>query len=67
MLILEIGVGNNKEIINSICVDIRKTPAVNILADARNLPFKNGSFDKIFSSHVIEHFSHTEIRYLLEE
>lgn len=59
-IILEIGCGDKQVYPNSITLDIRKTPLVDIIADARALPFKEGSIDYLFSSHVIEHFSHRE-------
>jgi predicted SAM-dependent methyltransferase len=66
-LICEIGCGENKEFYNSIGVDIRKTKKTDVIADARKLPFKDGSFDQIYSSHAIEHFSHTEVEAVLIE
>jgi predicted SAM-dependent methyltransferase len=66
-LILEIGCGDKKVFENSIGLDIRKTPAVDIVADARKLPFPDNRFDHVFSSHIIEHFSHTVIQEVLSE
>ena len=65
--ILEIGCGNTKVFSYSIGLDIRKTEVVDIVADARNLPFGDNTFDHIYSSHVIEHFSHREIEDVLCE
>lgn len=31
------------------------------------LPFRDGSFDHVFSSHLIEHFSHREVGFVLVE
>jgi SAM-dependent methyltransferase len=67
MLICEIGCGNKREFNNSISVDIRPLPAVSVVADASFLPFKSDSFDMVYSSHVIEHFSHIESDNLLKE
>ena len=53
-LILEIGCGEQKVMDESIGVDIRKTEKVDIIADARQLPFKDGCFDHVYSSHLIE-------------
>jgi predicted SAM-dependent methyltransferase len=61
IVILEVGCGNKRAHSNSLTLDVRKTSQVDIIADARALPFKNGSVDYLFSSHVIEHFSHTEV------
>ncbi|MCK9441019.1 MAG: class I SAM-dependent methyltransferase [Methanothrix sp.] len=66
-LICEIGCGENKVFFNSIGVDIRKTKKTDVIADARKLPFKDGCFDQIYSSHAIEHFSHVEVESVLIE
>jgi len=66
-MILEIGVGNKKIFENSIAIDIRNTSEVNIIGDACKLPFRDGSFDYIYSAHTIEHFSHMEVKYVLKE
>ena len=65
--ICEIGCGECKVFDGSIGVDIRRTAKTDVLADARKLPFKDGCFDHIYSSHVIEHFSHNEIECVLIE
>jgi len=44
MVILDIGCGHRKAP-NSICVDIRRTRGVDIIADVCRLPFKDGSID----------------------
>lgn len=64
-MIIDIGCGDNKKA--DIRVDIRKTSSVNILADARKLPFRAESFDYVYSSDVIEHFSHREVGSVLAE
>lgn len=66
-IILEIGCGEKREYPNSITLDVRKTPQVDIIADARALPFKDGSVDYLFNSHVIEHFSHIVIEDVVKE
>lgn len=48
-------------------LDVRKVPKVNILAEARKLPFRDNSIDELRASHIIEHFSYVEIREVLEE
>jgi len=74
--ILEVGAGNGRMIrilrkngIKSdfFAVDItRRVREINnynansVMADARALPFKNGSFDFVYSLGVIEHFPETE-------
>jgi predicted SAM-dependent methyltransferase len=63
---LDIGCGENKKQ-GTVGLDIRRTESVDIIADARMLPFRNESFEYVFSSHIIEHFSHTEVNDLLVE
>ena len=64
---LNIGCGNYclDEWVN---LDIKKhDPKTNVLADARSLPFKDESFDEIYSSHLIEHFGFQETFGVLKE
>lgn len=63
---LEIGCGESLKK-GAIGVDIRKTNSVDIVADARMLPFTAESFDSVYCSHLIEHFSHREVRNVLVE
>jgi len=56
---LDIGYGDNKRI-RLIGVDVRRTKVVDFIADARKLPFRDCSFNHVYSSHLIEHFSHQE-------
>lgn len=46
-------------------VDIRHLPGIDIIADVRNLPFKNESVDTIRALDVYEHISHRESQKLL--
>lgn len=64
-MILDVGCGEMKR--GDIGVDLRKTEFVDIIADARQLPLKTESFDQVYSSAVIEHFSHREVRRVLIE
>lgn len=64
-LTLDIGCGERKK--GDIGIDLRKTGAVDVIADARMLPFKDESFDYVYSSHLIEHFSHREVKKVLLE
>ncbi len=41
-------------------VDFRSAPHVDVVADARRLPFDEGSVDEIVSSHLVEHFRRHE-------
>lgn len=63
---LDIGCGEGPKKGN-IGVDLRKTGSVDIVADARMLPFKDESFEHVYSSHLIEHFSHQEVKQVLAE
>lgn len=65
--ICEIGCGEKKIMKDAIGIDIRKTKETDIIADARKLPFKSKCFDHVYSSHVIEHFSHREVKDVLNE
>lgn len=63
---LNIGCGESRKK-EAIGLDIRKMSSVDILADARMLPFRNESFNHVYSSHVIEHFGHREVSDVLTE
>ena len=65
-LVLDIGCGE-KKLKGAIGVDVRKTKDVDIIADARYLPFKDEVFDHVYSSHLIEHFSHREVKEVIKE
>jgi len=65
--ILEIGCGEEKIFAESICIDVRQTSIVDVICDARKLPFADNTFDHVYASHVIEHFSHLYTEKLLEE
>jgi len=65
-LMLDIGCGESKRE-GAIGVDFRKTNSVDVVADARQLPFINESFDHVYSSHLIEHVSHQEVKSVLTE
>ena len=62
---LDVGCGEKKN--GDIGVDVRKTALVDILADAQMLPFKDEVFDQVYSSAVIEHFSHRQVRSVVVE
>ncbi len=65
--ICEIGCGDKRIFKDSICLDMRKTAIADLTADASRLPFKNASFDLVYSSHVLEHFSHRDVCAVLDE
>jgi len=64
--VLDIGCGESK-LEGAIGIDIRRTKSVDIIADARHLPFKDEVFDHVYSSHLIEHFSHREVKDVVKE
>jgi len=66
MKMLDIGCGDNKKQ-GAIGYDSRKTAATDIVGDAQSLPFQDEEFDHIYSSHLIEHFSHREVKSVLKE
>lgn len=63
---LEIGAGNKKGVNGWVTLDM--APDCDIYWDLlRGIPFPTGSVEKIYSSHVLEHFTLKEIRKLLGE
>lgn len=63
---LNIGCGDaNKD--GLLGLDVRRTDIVDFVADARSLPFRDGVFEHVYSSHTIEHFSYTDTRTVLIE
>lgn len=55
VLRLNIGAGHlPKE--GFVNVDMRELPGIDVVAQADDLPFAEGSIDEIFSSHTVEHF-----------
>ncbi len=60
-LILNIGSGQ-KCLENMVNIDIRELPNVDVIADAANIDLPKGIAQGIYSSHVLEHFSHEKLR-----
>lgn len=54
-MILNVGCGSDFR--GDVRLDIHRTEAANIVADAQFLPFKSRSFDMVFSLSVLEHIS----------
>jgi len=64
---VEIGSGGSPSP-NFIHCDIdRKNPDLEIVLDARLLPFQPESIDMIFASHLIEHLTFEEAKYFLAQ
>lgn len=48
-------------------VDIRDLPGVDVVADAKSLPFDDNSMEGVASRNIIEHFDRFEIKKVLKE
>jgi len=58
ILSLDIGAGENPK--GSINTDIRLLPTIDVVCHALYLPFRSEVSDKVFLSHVIEHFRYRD-------
>jgi ubiquinone/menaquinone biosynthesis C-methylase UbiE len=56
MKVLDIGCGGNK-FPGAIGVDLYRRREVDVISDLSCLPFKSESFDFVYSSHILEHFT----------
>lgn len=67
-MILDLGCGDTK-MAGAVGVDNTALPGVDVVHDLLNLPypFEEGSIDKIYLSHVIEHFDLPDSRRILNE
>ena len=55
-MVLDLGCGDQRQYPSNIGVDRRRTPSVAAVADvSRPLPFRDGSVDRIFAVHMLEH------------
>lgn len=52
---------------DAVNVDIRKLDGVDVVSDARTLPFKDNELKGIASRNLIEHFSRADIKPMLKE
>ena len=53
---LDVGSGGTKQKASSVGVDMYPAPGVDVLADLRRgLPFADGSVDRVYAVHVLEH------------
>ena len=68
---LNLGCGDKAfaDIVGHRCinVDIRPLEGVNIVCDVRQLPFKDGLFDRVLASDILEHFPLVDTETLLAE
>lgn len=55
------------ENLNIINVDLNPQFEPDVVADVRDLPFKDNSADLVWASHLVEHFQHSEAVELLKE
>lgn len=68
MAILRIGVGDTfPKQEGYLNVDIRDLPNIDVVADAKQLPFKDGEHDGLESRNLVEHFGRHEIDDLFKE
>ena len=65
---LELGAGANPNKDSSwIHQDIRDLPGIDLVCNAKELPYINGEVEEIYASHVIEHFGWREVKEVLNE
>jgi predicted SAM-dependent methyltransferase len=67
MKILNLGSGDMGRQEGMTNVDIRPLPNVDVVADVKKLPFKDGEVDGIINRNLIEHFGRHETKELLQE
>lgn len=70
--IVDLGCGEAKDSYHTdegtvLRVDIREEVQPDYRCDLRQLPFKTGEFDVVFSSHTLEHFTRQEMPVVLDE
>ncbi|MFH1327481.1 MAG: class I SAM-dependent methyltransferase [Candidatus Bathyarchaeota archaeon] len=65
MLSLDIGAGSQPK--GTINVDVRPVSGIDVVCAALHLPFRKGTFDHVYLSHVIEHLHYKMAVKLIEE
>jgi predicted SAM-dependent methyltransferase len=66
-IILNLGAGDMGHTEGILNVDCRKLPNIDVVADVKDLPYKDGEVDGILNRNLIEHFGRHEIKDLLKE
>jgi len=66
MLRLNVGCGK-KRMVGFVGVDLYPTPAADVVAPAHALPYADSQVDEIFSSHLIEHLTNSQLGETLRE
>ena len=66
MIALDLGCGPVKTP-GAIGYDVRSLPGVDVVGDALRLPFRKGSVDRLYSHHVVEHFTRSDGLVFLKE
>lgn len=62
----KLNLGSGSHIMDGyINIDHREIEGVDLVADIRKLPLKNGSIDEIYLAHVVEHFTEYEMKTML--
>jgi len=64
---LSLDIGAGREGRGDVNVDIRPLPGVDVVCNALQLSFKNGTFSRITMHQVLEHFSYPDVLRLLKE
>lgn len=64
--VLDVGCGEHKYP-GAVGLDARAIEPVNVAGSATDLPFEDDTFDYLYSSHVIKHFSHRTGQEILQE
>jgi len=59
LISLEVGCGQSRK--HPVRLDFSTGTAANVIGDAANLPFRNGSFQLVYSSFVFEHLQNPQV------
>lgn len=64
-MLLDLGSGEERIKDDAIALDLRPLRNIDIIADVSHLPFLEERFDHLYTSHLIEHFSHKTVKSVL--